>query len=488
MLIPEKSSKYQLVIGLEVHVQLMTQSKIFSTEGFEFGSKPNHHVSPITLAHPGALPSFNQACLYHAIRFGLATDCRIAQESFFDRKNYFYPDLPKGYQLSQDRIPICQDGKIEVRLKDGSYKTIRIQRIHLEEDAGKSIHDQHPRQSFIDLNRAGVGLVELVTHPDLRSSEEAGAFLSEIRKIVRYLEISDGNMEEGSLRCDANVSIMPVGSEVFGTRVEIKNLNSITQLTKAIEVEYARQIELLESGGHVTQETRSWNVQKLVTAPMRDKETADDYRYFPEPDLQPITVTDNELEKARKTIPRLPMERFRYYQEELKIKTNKAITLTENRAFSNYFEELYQQLGDPKAAANWMLGSVKAYLNENNTDITSFPLPTSSLVSLIRLVKNGKVGRNAAIEQLFPALLQDPDADPSQLANQLNIIMDSDVDGLTDAVQSIIQKHPNELARYRSGKKALMGFFVGQVMRHFKGKANPKEVNKVVREVLDTPS
>ena len=455
---PEIRQKYQVVIGLEVHVQLLTQSKIFATEAFSFGSQPNVHISPITMAHPGALPSFNGQCLLHAIKLGLATDCTIARDTFFDRKNYFYPDLPKGYQLSQDRIPICSNGRLEIRLPDGSYKVVEIGRIHMEEDAGKSIHDQDAHASFIDLNRSGVGLVELVTRPDLRSPEEAGAFLAEIRKLVRYLQISDGNMEEGSLRCDANVSVMLKDTNTYGTRVEIKNINSISHVIKAITYEADRQIDVLESGGWLQQETRTWNFSTGTTAPMRDKEQADDYRYFPEPDLLPVRVAEEQLEEIRQQIPELPIQRMKRYTDQLGIPANESLTLVEQKDFSDYFEVLSRQLQDAKLAANWLLGPVRTWMNEENARISAFSVSMDHLINMIQLVNDGKIGRNAAREKLFPQMLLQPTVAPQKLAAELEIFLDTNTTELEEAVEALILQHPEETKKYRAGKKALMGF------------------------------
>ncbi|MEM6806307.1 MAG: Asp-tRNA(Asn)/Glu-tRNA(Gln) amidotransferase subunit GatB, partial [Bacteroidota bacterium] len=477
---------YETVIGLEVHIQLKTHRKVFAPEDFVFGSSPNHHVSVVSLAHPGALPSPNLQCIKHMVKLGLALGCEIREQSYFSRKNYFYPDLPKGYQLSQDSIAICGAGDLDIQLDNGVEKSVRIERIHLEEDAGKSIHDIHPKQSLIDLNRAGVGLAELVTHPDLRSAEEAGAFVAQIRRIVRYLQISDGNMEEGSLRCDANVSVMPKGSQVYGTRVEIKNINSISQVIKAINYESKRQISCLEKGEEIFQETRTWNVAKGTTAPMRDKETAEDYRYFPEPDLQPIKVKEEIIEELRAEIPRLPQERFTHYQKNYKIPKNEARSLAEQREFSDYFEQLLNLTSSPKSAANWMLGPVRNWLNEKSTDIDEFPINTGQLAQLIKLVEDKKVGLNAAKEVLFPELLIHPEQKVEILAQEKDVIMESAADELLLAMQALVEKFPAETKKYKNGKKNLIGFFVGQLMRKFRGKADPKEVNEVVRKVLDS--
>ncbi|MEM7658888.1 MAG: Asp-tRNA(Asn)/Glu-tRNA(Gln) amidotransferase subunit GatB [Bacteroidota bacterium] len=475
---------YQTVIGLEIHVQLATQSKIFATEAVSFAVAPNHQVSAITMAHPGALPFINGDCIRLAVTMGLATNCQIRRQSYFARKNYFYPDLPKGYQLSQDDQPICYEGLVQVPMPDGSLLEVRLERIHLEEDAGKSIHDQSPEYTQIDLNRAGTGLIEMVTFPDLRSAEEAGALMAEVRRLVRYLGVSDGNMQEGSLRCDANVSVMPKGSETLGTRVEIKNINSISQVIRAIQYESKRQVDCIEAGQTIYQETRTWNVDRQQSQPMRHKETADDYRYFPEPDLQPVHVSESLIQELKVQQPELPYQRFLRYSGTYQFPLNEATALIEQREFSEYFEGLSQALDSPKTAANWVLGPIRSYLNEQGIDITAFPVPIEQIQKLIQLVENGAISHSAAREQLFPALLEHPSQDPEDLAKAMDLLMTSLGDELAAEMTKLIEAHPKEVKRYQAGKKQLASFFVGQLMKAFKGKANPKEVNQVVREML----
>ncbi|TAE50913.1 MAG: Asp-tRNA(Asn)/Glu-tRNA(Gln) amidotransferase subunit GatB [Bacteroidetes bacterium] len=478
---------YEPVIGLEVHIQLLTGSKFFSTEGFAFAAPPNHFVSPVTMAHPGALPSVNAECISHALTIGLATHCHIQRSCFFDRKNYFYPDLPKGYQLTQDRKPLCLDGYLEVPMPDGSLQRIRIQRIHMEEDAGKLLHDQEDKRSYVDLNRAGVGLVELVTYPDIRSAEEAGAMLAEIRRLVRYLGICDGNMEEGSLRCDANVSVRPAGEEKLGTRTEIKNLNSISFLVKAIQYETARQIREIGEGNQIRQETRTWDAARQITLPMREKESADDYRYFPEPDLQPLLIPQETLDQIRKTLPTLPAERFSDYHHRLKLSYNEALTLADQRSFSDYFETLRTLCSDEKSAANWMLGPVRTWLNEAGADIEAFPVPAAHFAAMLQMVSDGGISLHIAREQLFPAMLESPATPPAELAAKLGLLGSNGGDQLKEVIMSVMAEHPEEVARFRGGKKALMGFFVGQVMRKAQGKADPQQVNQWVADALSQP-
>ena len=481
---PDVLARYETVIGLEIHIQLLTQSKVFATEAFSFGGNPNQYISPITLAHPGALPSINQQCIQHAITLGVATHCQIQQKTWFARKNYFYPDLPKGYQISQDKYPIAHEGYLDLRLPKGRYKRVGIERIHIEEDAGKSIHDQHEGASLIDLNRSGVGLVELVTHPDLRSAEEAALFVSDVRTLVRYLEICDGNMEEGSLRCDVNVSVMPKGSSTFGTRVEVKNINSITFVQKAVHHEMRRQIARIESGKPIQRQTRTWNPAEQCTQPMRDKETADDYRYFPEPDLLPVQISQEMLENTRKSLPLLPYDLLKRYTEKGKIPENEAKALISEKKLVYYFEDLLKTHPSYRTGANWLLGPVKTFLNEHQIPIDQFPIETARLGALIDLVAQGKVSHTAAKDQLFPALIQHPDTSPMKLAQEMNLILESKREELEKQMEELMAQYPEEVKRYQGGKKGLIGFFVGHLMRTNKGKADPKEVNSVVRQKL----
>ncbi len=477
--------KYQPVIGLEVHIQLASDSKLFAIEDFAFGSEPNTHLSPITFAHPGALPSLNKRCIEFAVKLGLAVGAEINTHTYFDRKNYFYPDLPKGYQMSQDREPICKGGSLRIRTAKGDYHTIKIHHLHLEEDAGKSVHDQSPKESFIDLNRAGVGLIELVTEPDLRSPEEAAAFMAEIRRLVRYLGVGDGDMEKGNLRCDANVSVMLKDATEYGTRAEIKNMNSMSFLEKAVVYEIERQIKLVESGGTVIQETRTWDVENARSLSLRDKESADDYRYFPEPDLLPVQISQEEIDAIGQEIPELPLARFDRYHQEFGISENEAWSLVEQRADSDYFEALHRATADPRLAANWFMGPIRSYLNEHQLEITDFPLRPAQLLDLINLMQAGKVNRQAATGPLFKAFVADPEANVLRIAENLNLIINNDSGELEKYMEEIMTQHPKEVSLYRGGKKKLMGFFVGQMMRKLQGKGDPKAVNQIVREKLD---
>ncbi len=490
--VPDILAHYQPVIGLEIHIQLQAATKVFAPESFAFGQAPNSSVSAVTLAHPGALPYPNLACVAHLVHLGLATHCEVNPHSYFARKNYFYPDLPKGYQLSQDQQPLCRDGYLDVPLSDGHCQRVRVERIHLEEDAGKSIHDQDPTRTLIDLNRAGTGLAELVTHPDLRSAEEAGALLAEVRRIVRYLGVSDANMEQGNLRCDANVSVMRHEAEAYGTRVEIKNLNSINFLMRAITHEVERQVAVIESGGRVEQQTRLWDAGRQRTYAMRDKETAQDYRYFPDPDMLPIAVSAEEVARTRAALPTLPAERWQRYLAEVGLGANEAFALIEERAFSDYFEALCEvllrdQRATAKVAANWMLGPVRSQLKERGQGIEAWPLAPAQFAALISLVESRQVSFSAAKDQLLPALIEQPQAEVVALAQSLNLMLLSDTSGLAEAMDRLMAQSPQEVKRYQQGKKKLLGYFVGQLMREFKGKADPQEVNRVVREKLRPP-
>lgn len=477
--------KFETVIGLEVHVQLDTQSKVFATEDFAFGASANQNVSPISMAHPGALPSINEKCVEYAIKLGLAMNCEIARNTYFDRKNYFYPDLPKGFQLSQDSHPICGGGYMDLRLEDGKLNRITLDRIHLEEDAGKSIHDQDPSHTLIDLNRAGAGLLEVVTNPDFRSIEEVSVFLGEIRKLVRYLGISDGDMEKGNMRCDANISIRPVGQEAYGTRVEVKNLNSIRHTRQAINYEEKRQETLINAGGQVRQQTRTFNTETGLTAAMRDKETANDYRFFPEPDLLPLFIAEKTLDRLRSELPELPWQRLDRYTQELGLDSKKALPLLERIESARYFEALMETGLTARLASNWMLGAIQAYLNETKTEIEDFPLSPETLSNMAMLAEEGKLPLKLAREALFPALINAPDADPLELATALNLLMESKGDELAEAMDALILKHAEEAKRFRSGKKQLAGFFIGHLMKQFKGKLDPKEIKKIVFDKLN---
>jgi aspartyl-tRNA(Asn)/glutamyl-tRNA(Gln) amidotransferase subunit B len=477
--------KYEAVIGLEVHIQLLTKSKAYSSDSAEYGALPNTHVSVITLGHPGTLPKANEQVVEFAVRLGLALNCTITRENIYARKNYFYADLPKGYQITQDKTPICRGGHITIKDKDANERKIRLTRIHMEEDAGKSIHDQDPFDTLIDLNRAGVALLEIVSEPEIKNADEAYSYLTEVRKLVRHLDICDGNMEEGSLRCDANVSVMLKGSDTFGRRVEVKNMNSIRNVKLAIEHEIKRHIDLIEAGGIVDQDTRSFDASRGTTFSLRSKEMANDYRYFPEPDLPPIIVSVDYIEKVRATLPPLPDELFRKYKKELSLSDYDAAFITENKSTAIYFEELVRKTSNYKAAANWMMGAVKNYLNEQAISIEQFPLKPEQIASLISLVDEGKVSNSVAAQTIFPALIAGKNKSPLALAEELNLVQESNSDALLDFVRQAISNNPEKVVEYKNGKTGLIGLFMGEVMKMSKGKADPKVANELMKKELE---
>ncbi len=477
-------SKYQPVIGLEVHAQLLTNSKVFCADRNEYGGVPNTHVSAISLGHPGTLPMLNKKVIEFAVKLGLACQSEITREMNFARKNYFYADLPKGYQITQDKTPICVGGKIDIKTDDGG-KTIGITRIHIEEDAGKSIHDQDPYDTLVDLNRAGVPLLEIVSEPDIRSSQEAYDYLTEVRKLVRYLEICDGNMEEGSMRCDANISVMLKGAEKFGDRVEVKNMNSIRNVQRAIEHEIKRQVELIEAGGTVDQDTRTFDAVTGSTASMRSKEAAHDYRYFPEPDLQPIFVSQEYIDEVENNLPPLPNDLIKKYTSELQLNEYDARVLTDSKPIALYFEALIAHTNNYKAAANMVMGDVKSYLNQHAVGIESFPVAAKQLAELIALTDEGKISKSVASQKVFPAMIEAPDQSPLSIAESNNWIQNSDEDSIGDLVKQVMAENPEEVQRYKEGSKNLIGFFMGQVMKLSRGSADPKAANQLVRKMLE---
>lgn len=474
---------YEIVVGLEIHAQLLTQSKLFCGDSIAFGAEPNTHVSPITLGHPGTLPKMNRKAIEYAIKMGLACNCTIQQNNYFARKNYFYPDLPKGYQVSQHTTPICVNGFVKIKTTEGEKK-IRLNRIHLEEDAGKSLHDVDEDNTCIDYNRAGTALIEIVTEPDLRTSDEAFAYVTEVRKLVRYLEICDGNMEEGSLRCDVNISVRKKGEIKLGTRVEVKNLNSVRNVKRAVDAESKRLIEMLEKGETIVQQTRSFDANTGTTFSIRDKEDADDYRYFAEPDLTPFQLQDDFIERIKKTIPALAEERIRHYTTDYQLSDYDALVLTEEKAFADYFENVIQHTANYKAAANWMLGPVKNRINEESVEINDFSLPPEKLAQLIQLVDDGKVSFSAASGKLFQYLLKEPGTDPAEAAKELNLFQESDVAALEPIINQVLEKLADKVTEYKKGKKGLLALFVGEVMKQTKGKADPKLTNQLLMEKL----
>ena len=477
--------KYEAVIGLEIHAQLSTKSKAYTADSTEFGSLPNTNVSPVSLGHPGTLPRVNQRSFEYAIRLGLAVNADIREENQFARKNYFYADLPKGYQITQDKTPICNNGYITIFNHTEREKRINLTRIHLEEDAGKSIHDQDPYNSLIDLNRAGVALVEIVSEPEIKSSEEAYDYLNEVRKLVRYLDICDGNMEEGSLRCDANISVMPKGSTTFGQRTEVKNMNSIRNVQRAIDHEIKRQIELIEAGGKVEMETRSFDAVNGTTFTLRSKEEAHDYRYFPEPDLQPVMIEQDYIAEVKHTLPPLPNELYKKYVEELKLSDYDAKIITDNKQIALFFEQIVEHTKNYKAAANWLNGAVKSYINEHAVSIEDFVVKPETIAALIDLIDANKVSNSIAAQKIFPLLIQNPDSTPLAIAEQNNWLMEEDDDSLSDHLKTVFENNPDEVARYKNGEKQLTGFFMGQLMKVSKGKADPKKASQLIGKMLN---
>ena len=551
--------KYTAIIGLEVHTQLILQSKMFAPEQAIYGAPPNTHISVISLAHPGTLPKINKQAITQAIKMGLACQSTITRENYFARKNYFYPDLPKGYQITQNKTPICQGGHITIAIPqergsdkaiqpqhmhrqedavnsmhgmvpeehitppqegggqaiqpqrthleedtrnsmhgmvpeehttppppgEGEGKVIRIQRMHLEEDTGKSIHDMVPDKTLLDFNRAGIALLEIVTHPDIRTSEEAYQFLTELRKLVRYLEVCNGNMEEGALRCDVNISVMPREATTLGQKVEVKNMNSISQVRLAIEYEIARQISVLEAGAQVITETRAYEATTGQTISQRTKESALDYRYFPEPDLPPIIVTEDWIEQVRQQMPLLPKELYHKLTHQYQLSAYDASVLTEDKEIAHFFEALCQQTPHYKTAANWMMGPVKAHLNQLNLSIQAFPLQPGTLAALIDLVEQGQLSFSAASQHLFPALLEDPTQAPLVLAQKLDLLQEQDTSTLQALIEEVIASYPDKVAAYNNGKKGILGMLMGEVMKKSQGKAAPKLASDLLRKKLE---
>jgi len=477
---------YEAVIGLEVHVQLSTASKIFSGSSTAFGAEPNTQASLIDLGMPGVLPVPNAKAFEMAIKFGLAIDAKIEQESTFDRKNYFYPDLPKGYQISQFEKPIVGPGRVTITLDDGNTKTINVTRAHLEEDAGKSIHDVFDGMTGIDLNRAGTPLLEIVSEPELHSAREAVAYLKVIHSIVRYLDISDGNMAEGSMRCDCNVSVRPEGSELLGTRTEIKNVNSFRFVEKAIDTEIRRQIEILEDGGRVVQETRLYDPDKDETRPMRSKEEANDYRYFPDPDLLPVFIDDSFIETCRIKLPELPDARKARYIAEYGITDYDASVLVADRDLADYFAEVANMSGEGKLAANWVMGSVLAELNQANLAIAEFPVSSRQLSDLLGRIKDDTLNSKTA-KTVFEALITG-DGEVDTIIEEQGLVQMTDTGAIEAVVDEVISENSHEVANYRAAssdkRSKMLGFFVGQVMKKSQGKANPQAVNQILASKL----
>jgi aspartyl-tRNA(Asn)/glutamyl-tRNA(Gln) amidotransferase subunit B len=477
------NGKYEAVIGLEVHAQLQTQSKLFSGDSASFGAEPNTHISPITLGHPGTLPKTNKKAVEYAVKMGLACHCEIERYNYFARKNYFYADLPKGYQVSQHTTPVCKGGYVSIKTKEGE-KNVKLNRIHLEEDAGKSIHDADKDYTCIDFNRAGVPLIEIVTEPDMHSAEEAFQYVTEIRKLVRWIDVCDGNMEEGSLRCDANVSVRLKGETVLGTKVEVKNLNSIRNVKKAIEYEIERMIAMVEKGERILQQTRSFDAETDTTFAIRDKEEANDYRYFPEPDLTPFQLTEEFISGIKAALPALPNELYTRYLS-LGLNEYDAKQLSDDKATADYFEQITEFSENYKAIANWMLGPLRQLVNESAVSFDKIDLQPKALADLIKIVDEGKVNFSVASLKILPVLLENLQKSPLQIATDLNLLQVSGSADIEAWVNEVVNKLPEKVAEYKKGKKGLIGLFVGEVKKVSKGKADPKVVTQMLEEKLN---
>lgn len=476
------ATEFELVSGLEIHVQLNTQSKIFSSDSAAFGAKPNEHISPVSLALPGALPKLNKEVTGKAIRMGLALNCTINQTNYFDRKNYFYADLPKGYQITQDNLPICQNGYIDLTLSDGTERRIGINRIHMEEDAGKSLHDQNDSYSYVDLNRAGVPLIEIVTEPDIRSAEEASLLLIEMRKLVRHLDVSDGNMEEGSLRCDANISIREKGTKAFGTRCEVKNLNSIRNVRRAMEFEFNRQQEIISNGGEIIQSTLTFDAEQGTTAPMRTKEMANDYRYFPDPDLPPLYISDEWLAALKAAMPALPREITAKLVADFNITPAEAGIFADDADLLKYFNEALTTVNHPKSLINWLSGPIRALLSEQQLTIGDFKVAPEQISQVINLVDEKMITQQIALQQLLPAI--EPGSDVKVLATHLNLLIVENKDELSGFADQVLEKFQPQVQAYKKGKKGVLGLFVGEIMKLAEGKADPQKINALLQEKL----
>ena len=476
---------YESVIGLEVHAQLLTESKIFCGCSTTFGQAPNQNTCPVCAGFPGVLPVLNKKVVEFAIKAGLATHCEIAHSSILARKNYFYPDLPKGYQISQYERPICTNGYVDVEI-NGTPERIRLTRIHMEEDAGKNIHEAHSDSSLVDLNRAGVPLLEIVSEPDMRTRDEAGAYLRTLRQILQYLGICDGNMEKGSFRCDANVSVRPARSETLGTKIEIKNLNSFKAVEKALEYEIERQIDTLSEGGRLVQETRLWDENREETRSMRSKEAAHDYRYFPDPDLLPLVIDDAWIAKIRASLPELPAARKARFISDYRLPAYDAELLTSRKDVADYFESAVKTYTNPKALSNWIVGDLFRVLKERKLDeqinILTWPIPALHLAEMVQLIDRGQISGKIG-KTVFEALL-DSGKSPQQIVSEKGLEQVSDTRSIGTAVEQVLAANPKQVEQYKAGNEKVFGFFVGQIMKVTQGKANPQKVNEILREKL----
>lgn len=477
----EAAQQYEAVIGLEVHARLSTKSKLFCSDANSYGAAPNENVGVITLAHPGILPKTNKKAIEYAVMMGIACNCSINQQNYFARKHYFYPDLPKGFQTSQHTVPICGPGFVTIKTSTGE-RNVKLHHIHLEEDAGKSIHDMDEDYSYIDLNRAGTPLIEIVTEPDMHSAEEAGLFVTELRKLVRWINVCDGNMEEGSMRCDANVSIRLKGKTKLGTKVEVKNLNSIRNVRKAIEFEIDRMIGMLEKGEKIYQQTRSFDASNDTTFAIREKEEANDYRYFPEPDLPPINLSNEYLLNIKNNLPALPQVLYKKYQAEFGLNEYDAAQLTLEKEIADYFELVIAHTTNYKAAANWINGPIKQLVNEEHILLNA--VPPNRLAEMIEIVDKGSVSFSNAASKLLPAIIKNSAESVEALASRLNIIQTGDADQLQEWVNAVINKMPEKVAEYKKGKKGLIGLFVGEVKKLSKGRADLKSVTQLLEDAL----
>lgn len=474
--------KYEVVIGVEVHAQLRTKSKLFCGCGTSFGLAANSQTCPLCLGLPGTLPVINQAAVEMAVRAGLALNCTIAANNLFARKNYFYPDLPKGYQISQYEEPICEHGWIEIAASDGTPRRVRIRRAHLEEDAGKSVHVAGANGSRVDLNRAGTPLLEIVTEPDLRSADEVVAYLKGLRDVLMYLEVCDGNMDEGSFRCEPNLSLRPVGQKEFGTKVELKNINSFKFVKDAVEYEIKRQTKVLSEGGKINQETRLWNLDRGETAVMRSKEEAHDYRYFPDPDLVPLKLEKEWIEGCRKQVTELPAARLQRFVSEFALSEYDAGVLTASRAVADYFEAAVKLFNQPKTVSNWVMGELTRELNNSGTDASLSPVSPERLVSLLQLVERGTISLKVARE-IFPEIYSSGKT-PEQIVQEQGLVQVSDEGALDQIIGDVLMKNPSQVAQFKEGKQQVLGFLVGQVMKLSGGKANPGKVNELLKKKL----
>lgn len=482
MILEGKTGKWEIVIGLEVHAQVVSNAKLFSGSSAAFGAEPNTQVSFVDAAFPGMLPVINGFCVEQAIKTGLGIEATVNEVSIFDRKNYFYADLPQGYQISQYTRPIVSDGRLVLDLPGGKTKTVGITRLHMEQDAGKSIHDQHPAKSYIDLNRSGVCLMEIVSEPELRSPEEAGAYLKKLRAILRYLGTCDGNMEEGSMRCDANVSVRKVGDTAFGTRCEIKNVNSIRYVMQAIEYEAGRQVQLIEDGGKVDQETRLWDVAKGITRPMRSKEHAHDYRYFPDPDLLPLVLDPKDIARIKASMPELPDAKKARFVDQYKLTPYDASVLVAEQEQAAFFEEVAKGRKDPKLAANWVIVELFGALNKLGKDVTDSPVSAKNLAGLLDLIENDTISGRIA-KDVF-AIMVETGKDAAGIVEEKGLKQVTDTGAIDAAVAKVMAENEAKVAEYRAGKVTLFGWFVGQVMKATGGKANPAKVNEILKAKL----